>query len=63
MAIELTKDECALILDGLAQLPLAKAYNTFQKVLEHYRAMEAAARQQAAQYAGPVTMVEPEGAA
>ncbi len=61
MAVELTKDECALILDGLAQLPLAKAYNTFQKVLEHYRAMEAAA--QTLQSVGPVTMVEPEDAA
>jgi hypothetical protein len=42
MNIELTKDEVALILDGLSQLPLAKAYNTFQKVLSHYQAAEQA---------------------
>jgi hypothetical protein len=33
MNFELNKDEVAILLDGLAQLPLARAYNLFQRLL------------------------------
>lgn len=33
MNIELTKDEAALVLDGLAQLPLGRSFNLFNRLL------------------------------
>lgn len=33
MQIEFTNEEVSLVLDGLAQLPLARTYNLFQRVL------------------------------
>lgn len=35
MNIKLSKEEIALILDALSQLPLAKSYNLFMKLLPH----------------------------
>lgn len=37
--MQLTKEEMAIVLDGLAALPLARSYNVFQKVLVEFRAM------------------------
>lgn len=37
--MELTKEEMAIVLDGLASLPLARSYNVFQKCLVEFRAM------------------------
>ena len=37
--MQLNKEEMAIILDGLAALPLARSYNVFQKVLAEFRLM------------------------
>jgi hypothetical protein len=34
MNITLTKDEVALVLDALAQLPLARSYNLFNRLAQ-----------------------------
>lgn len=39
--IDLTKEDTQNLLDGLAALPLAKAYNTFNKVYQQVQAAEA----------------------
>lgn len=35
--MDLSKDEMAILLDGLAALPLARSYNLFQKLLVEMR--------------------------
>jgi hypothetical protein len=37
---DLTKEDTQAILDGLAALPLARAYNTFNKVMQQVQAEE-----------------------
>ena len=36
MTLDLTKDELALILDGLAMLPLRQSYNLFNKIVQEH---------------------------
>jgi hypothetical protein len=38
--VGLTKEDTQAILDGLAALPLARAYNTFNKVMQQAQADE-----------------------
>lgn len=37
MKLDVTPDECGLILDALSALPLARSLNTFQKVMRQYQ--------------------------
>lgn len=37
MKIDVTPEECALILDALSQLPLARSINVFNKVMRQYQ--------------------------
>jgi hypothetical protein len=37
MKVDITPEECALILDALSALPLARSLNTFQKVMRQYQ--------------------------
>jgi hypothetical protein len=37
MKIDVTPEECALILDALSTLPLARSLNTFNKVMRQYQ--------------------------
>lgn len=36
MTLDLTKDELALILDGLSMLPLRQSYNLFNKIVQEH---------------------------
>jgi len=38
MKVALSKEELSLLLDALAQLPLAKSYNLFQRLLGELQA-------------------------
>lgn len=37
MKLDVTVEECGLILDALSTLPLARSLNTFQKVMRQYQ--------------------------
>ena len=41
MKIETTPEELALILDGLATLPLARSYNLFTRLMGEYKESQA----------------------
>lgn len=46
VTVELTGSELAIILDGLAALPLSRAYNVFNKLLaEHNKLAQATTNQ------------------
>lgn len=38
MQVELSKEELAIVLDGLAALPLARTYNLFNRLLPYLNA-------------------------